>query len=147
MGIKQDLATLKTLASQGSELLLLRLRVLQMDANAQLHGVLMIAALIALAAVVLLVALVALLLGLNVVLTAQAKIWLFFGAAAAGVPAMWLLLRRIPRIWQRDTAQVQQTLAALQQDLAALSGSLKNENAATNANENQPKTGAPRDVE
>ena len=147
MGIKQDLATLKTLASQGSELLLLRLRVLQMDANAQLHGVLMIAALIALAAVALLVMLVALLLGLNVVLTAQAKIWLFFGVAAASVPAMWLLLRRIPRIWQRDTAQVQQTLAALQQDLAALSGSLKNENAATNTNENQPKTGASRDVE
>ena len=46
MGIKQDLATLKTLASQGSELLLLRLRVLQMDANEQLRGVLMIVALI-----------------------------------------------------------------------------------------------------
>ena len=147
MGIRQDLATLKTLASQGGELLLLRLRVLQMDANEQLRGVLVIAALIVLAAVVLVVMLVALLLGLNVVLTAQAKIWLFFGAAAAGVLAMWLLLRSIPRIWQHDTARMQQTLAALQQDLAALSGSLKNENAATNANENQPKTGAPRDVE
>ena len=139
MGIKQDLATLKTLASQGSELLLLRLRVLQMDANEQLRGVLMIAALIALAAVLLVVMLVALLLGLNVVLTAQAKIWLFFSVAAASVPAMWLLLRRIPRIWQRDTAQVQQTLAALQQDLAALSGSLKSENTATNAHEPETK--------
>ena len=71
MGIRQDLATLKTLASQGGELLLLRLRVLQMDANEQLRGVLVIAALIVLAAVVLVVMLVALLLGLNVVLTAQ----------------------------------------------------------------------------
>ena len=53
MGIRQDLATLKTLASQGGELLLLRLRVLQMDANEQLRGVLVIAALIVLAAVVL----------------------------------------------------------------------------------------------
>jgi len=86
MGIRQDLATLKTLASQGGELLLLRLRVLQMDANEQLRGVLVIAALIVLAAVVLVVMLVALLLGLNVVLTAQAKIWLFFSVAAAGVP-------------------------------------------------------------
>ena len=38
MGIKQDLATLKTVAAQGSELLLLRLRVLQMDANEQMRG-------------------------------------------------------------------------------------------------------------
>ena len=116
MSIKQDLATLKTLASQGSELLLLRLRVLQMDANEQLRGVLMIVALIAAAAVVMLVMLVALLLGLNVVLSAQAKIWLFFGVAAAGLPTMLILLRRIPRNWQRDTAQMQQTRAALQQD-------------------------------
>ena len=143
MGIKQDLATLKTLASQGSELLLLRLRVLQMDANEQLRGVLMIVALIAAAAVVMLVMLVALLLGLNVVLSAQAKIWLFFGVAATGLPTMLILLRRIPRIWQRDTAQVQQTLAALQQDLAALSDSLKTDNAA-HATET---TGAMRDAE
>ncbi len=143
MGIKQDLATLKTLASQGSELLLLRLRVLQMDANEQLRGVLMIVALIAAAAVVMLVMLVALLLGLNVVLSAQEKIWLFFGVAAAGLPTMMILLRRIPRIWQRDTAQMQQTLAALQQDLAALSGSLKTDNAA-HATET---TGAMRDAE
>lgn len=143
MGIKQDLATLKTLASQGSELLLLRLRVLQMDANEQLRGVLMIVALIAAVAVVMLVMLVALLLGLNVVLSTQAKIWLFFGVAAAGLPTMLILLRRIPRIWQRDTAQMQQTLAALQQDLAALSGSLKTDNAA-HATET---TGAIRDAE
>ena len=57
MGIRQDLATLKTLASQGGELLLLRLRVLQMDANEQLRGVLVIAALIVLAAVVLVIVL------------------------------------------------------------------------------------------
>ena len=143
MGIKQDLATLKTLASQGSELLLLRLRVLQMDANEQLRGVLMIVALIAAAAVVMLVMLVALLLGLNIVLSAQAKIWLFFGVAAAGLPTMLILLRRIPCIWQRDTAQMQQTLAALQQDLAARSGSLKTDNAALTTE----TTGAMRDAE
>ena len=142
MGIKQDLATLKTLASQGSELLLLRLRVLQMDANEQLRGVLMIVALIAAVAVVMLVMLVALLLGLNVVLSTQAKIWLFFGVAAAGLPTMLILLRRIPRIWQRDTAQVQQTLAALQQDLAAFSGSLK-----TAGLRQKPQTGEARDAE
>ena len=146
MGIKQDLATLKTVAAQGSELLLLRLRVLQMDANEQMRGVLMIAALIAAAAVWLLVMLVALLLGLNVVLTAQAKMWLFFGVAAASVPAMWLLLWRIPRIWQRNTAQIQQTLAALQQDLAALSGSLKAGEADADSAPTQ-STGASRDVE
>ena len=146
MGIKQDLATLKTVAAQGSELLLLRLRVLQMDVNEQMRGVLMIAALIAAAAVLLLVMLVAVLLGLNVVLTAQAKMWLFFGVAAASVPAMWLLLWRIPRIWQRNTAQIQQTLAALQQDLAALSGSLKAGEADADSNQSQ-STGASRDVE
>ena len=146
MGIKQDLATLKTVAAQGSELLLLRLRVLQMDVNEQMRGVLMIAALIAAAAVLLLVMLVALLLGLNVVLPAQAKMWLFFGVAAASVPAMWLLLWRIPRIWQRNTAQIQQTLAALQQDLAALSGSLKAGEADADSAPTQP-TGASRDVE
>ena len=144
MGIKQDLATLKTVAAQGSELLLLRLRVLQMDVNEQMRGVLMIAALIAAAAVLLLVMLVALLLGLNVVLTAQAKMWLFFGVAAASVPAMWLW--RIPRIWQRNTAQIQQTLAALQQDLAALSGSLKAGEADADSAPTQ-STGASRDVE
>lgn len=143
MSIKQDLATLKTLASQGSELLLLRLRVLQMDANEQLRGVLMIMALIAAAAVVMLVMLVALLLGLNVVLSVQAKIWLFFGVAAAGLPTMLILLWRIPRIWQRDTAQMQQTLAALQQDLVAFSGSLKTDKAAHTTE----TTGAMRDAE
>ena len=91
MGIRQDLATLKTLASQGGELLLLRLRVLQMDANEQLRGVLVIAALIVLAAVVLV---------------------------------------------------VQQTLAALQQDLAAFSGSLK-----TAGFRQKPQTGEARDAE
>ena len=146
MGIKQDLDTLKTVAAQGSELLLLRLRVLQMDVNEQMRGVLMIAALIAAAAVLLLVMLVALLLGLNVVLTAQAKMWLFFGVAAASVPAMWLLLWCIPRIWQRNTAQIQQTLAALQQDLAALSGSLKAGEADADSAPTQ-STGASRDVE
>ena len=146
MGIKQDLATLKTVAAQGSELLLLRLRVLQMDVNEQMRGVLMIAALIAAAAVLLLVMLVALLLGLNVVLTAQAKMWLFFGVAAASVPAMWLLLWRIPRIWQRNTAQIQQTLAALQQDVRALSGSLKAGEADADSAPTQ-STGASRDVE
>ena len=125
MGIRQDLATLKTLASQGGELLLLRLRVLQMDANEQLRGVLVIVALIT-----------------SLVLVTVGNIWLFFSVAAAGVPVMWLLLRRIPRIWQRDTAQVQQTLAALQQDLAAFSGSLK-----TAGFRQKPQTGEARDAE
>ena len=108
MGIRQDLATLKTLASQGGELLLLRLRVLQMDANEQLRGVLVIAALIVLAAVVLVVMLVALLLGLNVVLTAQAKIWLFFSAFRAfGSATRRRCSKRLPRcnkIWRRFQA-------------------------------------------
>ena len=92
MSIRQELNYLKKRAAQGSDLLLLRLRLLNMDVGNQLAGVIRIFAAIAVAAVFCLVGLVALLLGLNTVLSDEAKIWVFFGGA--GFSLLLLLLHK-----------------------------------------------------
>ena len=127
MNIRQEIKTLKTLSAQAGELLLLRLRLLQMDAADQLRGALSAAALAMLAAALLFAAPAALLLAVNILLPDRIKLPLFFGAAAVFVLAAAAMLWHVPKIWRRDAERMQETLRAMQQDFAEITGSLKTE--------------------
>ena len=126
MHIRQEIRHAKTLFAHGSNLIMLRLRLLQLDAADQISSSIRIAALIAAAAVCALVGLTALLFALNAVLPASAKGWVFFGIVLLGACMVAAAAWQIPQIWQHSTQQISQTLADLQQDIAQLSGSLKN---------------------
>ena len=122
MSIRQELNYLKKRAAQGSDLLLLRLRLLNMDVGNQLAGVISIFAAIAVAAVFCLVGLVALLLGLNTVLSDEAKIWVFFGGAGFSLLLLLGVLLWIPNAWRKSNQPLGDTLKAMQQDLHYLLG-------------------------
>lgn len=122
MSIRQELNYLKKRAAQGSDLLLLRLRLLNMDVGNQLAGVIRIFAAIAVAAVFCLVGLVALLLGLNTVLSDEAKIWVFFGGAGFSLLLLLGVLLWIPNAWRKSNQPLGDTLKAMQQDLHYLLG-------------------------
>ena len=122
MSIRQELNYLKKRAAQGSDLLLLRLRLLNMDVGNQLAGVIRICAAIAVAAVFCLVGLVALLLGLNTVLSDEAKIWVFFGGAGFSLLLLLGVLLWIPNAWRKSNQPLGDTLKAMQQDLHYLLG-------------------------
>lgn len=55
------------------------------------------------------------------------KLRLFFGAAAVFVLAAAAMLWHVPKIWRRDAERMQETLRAMQQDFAEITGSLKTE--------------------
>lgn len=122
MSIRQELNYLKKRAAQGSDLLLLRLRLLNMDVGNQLAGVIRIFAAIAVAAVFCLVGLVALLLGLNTVLSDEAKIWVFFGGAGFSLLLLLGVLLWIPNAWRKSNQPLGDTLKAMQEDLHYLLG-------------------------
>lgn len=122
MNIKQEYRHVKTIISQGSDLLLLRMRMLVLDVEEQIAGLVGILTGIAVAAVLLLVALLALLFGLNAVLPQQAKIWVFFGIALIGLAASAALLLRIPAVLKQGRNRLGHTLQDMQNDLARLRG-------------------------
>lgn len=129
MNLKQEYQHMKTLIAQGSELLLLRIRMLHLDANAQIASIIKILAAVLVAVVLLLVGLIALMFGLNTVLAHEAKIWVFFGlTAACGLAAVGLLCW-IPSLWRSSSKPMSETLQALQEDLRLLNGSHNRENA------------------
>ena len=124
MSIRQDITGIKKIFAQGSDLLLLRLRVLRLDLEEQAAGVLKIAAVVAAAAVLCLVALIAALFGLNTVLPPEAKVWTFFGITAGALLVVLILLMQVSRIWRNGRAGVSQTLQDMQGDLLHLRGQI-----------------------
>lgn len=122
MNIKQEINHLKTLISQGSDLLLLRLRLLQLDASEQLANTIKIVAILAISAVLLLIGLMALLFGLNVILADNIKIWVFLGISLVCLVGIFILLRTIPQLWRNGNLSINETLQALQDDLRLISG-------------------------
>lgn len=90
--LSRNIQHFKTLLYQGSDLMVLRLRMLALDLNAQAGGVLRIMGAIVFAAVMALLGLVSLLFGLNSVLAPHAKVWVFFGITAASLLAVAGLL-------------------------------------------------------
>ena len=120
MNIKQEIRHAKQQVGQGAELLLLRLRLLRLDAEGQLGGALQIAALIAAAAVLSFIALGVALLLLYLLLPPHLRVPVFAAVAAALLLAVYLLLRQIPAIWRFHSGRVGETLADLQEDIARL---------------------------
>ena len=102
--------------------LLLRLRLLNIDVGNQLAGIVRIFAAIALVAVLSLVGLMALLLGLNTVLSDEAKIWVFFGGAGLSLLVLLLVALWIPQAWKKANQPLGDTLKAMQDDVNYLLG-------------------------
>ncbi|XXQ68476.1 phage holin family protein [Neisseriaceae bacterium B1] len=127
MNISQEIQNAKTLFAQGSELLLLRMRLLRIDVEEQLAGTIKIFASIAIAAVLSLVGLIALLLGINVALPAPVKIWVFFGTAAVCLLIVVFLALRVPLIWKKNTQQISHTMQEMQDDLSRFTGKIRNQ--------------------
>lgn len=120
MNISQEIQNIKTLFAHGSELLMLRMRLLRLDVEEQLAGTIRIFAHIAIAAVLCLVGLMALLFGLNLVLPDEIKIWAFFGITALCFAIVLVLLLQIPLIWKKNTQQISHTMQEMQDDLRRL---------------------------
>lgn len=126
MSIKQQLEHWQTLWTQGSDLLLLRLRLLRLDANEQLSAILKIIAMIGMMMVLSLVGFISLLFGLNMVLSDEWKIRLFFGVAIGSLLLCVVLACWIPILWQRNSTRMGETLSAMQNDLRTLRGQKPN---------------------
>lgn len=122
MSIKQEWAHFKTIWGQGSDLILLRLRMLRLDANEQLAVIIKIFSAVVVMAILSLIGLMAMLLGLNVVLPDIWKIRVFFSVAALTLLICFGLMLWIPIIWKHSSGQISETLGALQNDIRALRG-------------------------
>lgn len=109
---------------QGGQLLWLRLRMLRLDAVAQIRSVVFLFVATLVATVAFFLGFISLLFGLNSVLTPQAKIWVFFGLAAGFTLLMAGLLWWVVRLWQQQGSFMQDTLDAMADDMAYLSGKL-----------------------
>lgn len=118
----RNLGHYKTLLSQGSELLLLRLRILALDLNVQVGNLVKIFATIVMAAVLLLVCLISLLFGLNSVLDPQVKVWFFLGFSIVLLLIVIGLLVWCVSSWKSQGGRLLGTLQDIQQDFAYLRG-------------------------
>lgn len=126
MNIKQEYRHFKTLIAQGSDLLLLRLRLLHLDANEQLANVIKIMAMVLVAVVLLLVGLMALMFALYAILPHEMKIWVFAGMAVGCLLGIVGLLCWVGHLWRNSSTRMSETLHALQDDLRLLQGSNPN---------------------
>lgn len=126
MNLKQEYQHFKTLLSQGSDLLLLRLRLLHLDANAQLANIIKILVAVLVAAVLLLVGLIALMFALNAIVSPEMKLWVFGGIMVACVLVCVILLCWAVHLWRSSSTRVGDTLHALQDDLRLLKGTNPN---------------------
>ena len=122
MSIKQKLEYWQTLWQQGSQLILLRLRLLQLDANEQLNVLLKIIMMLGIMMVLGLIGLIAMLFGLNALLPEQWKIYSFFGITVVTLVMCVLLVYWIFKLWQQSSARINETLYGLQNDLRILQG-------------------------
>lgn len=134
--LSRNIQHFKTLLNQGGDLLLLRLRLLALDLNAQAGDTLKIMGAIVFAAVMALLGLVSLLFGLNSVLSAQAKIWVFFGITVVSLLAVVWLLTWSASTWRNRGGQVAATLQDMQQDIAYLRGQAASSSVAERKEEN-----------
>lgn len=125
MNIYKEINNIKTLISQGAQLFLLRLRILRLDLEEQIAGLITIFAFIIIAAILLLVSLIALLLSLMILLPDTIKLWVLFGVAIINLLIVVTLIIRIPIIWKRNTQQISQTMQDMQNDLDTISGTVQ----------------------
>lgn len=129
--LSRNVGHFKALLSQGSDLMLLRLRLLALDLNAQAGGALKIVGAIVFAAVMALLGLISLLFGLNSVLGPQVKIWVFFGITVIALLIVAVLLAWSASTWRNRGNQVATTLKDMQQDIAYLRGKMGQDSVST----------------
>ncbi|WP_373700234.1 phage holin family protein [Neisseria dentiae] len=122
MSLKQHINHFQVLLNQGVDLFLLRLRMLQLDVSDQAAAVVRIFAAVVLMGALFVFGMISLLLGLNHVLSGEAKIWVFFGLAVCSLLAIAALASWSVSSWKNKNAQVAATLREMQQDIACLRG-------------------------
>ncbi|QEY26544.1 phage holin family protein [Neisseria zalophi] len=125
MSLKQKFSHMQILLNQGADLLVLRLRMLQIDLSEQAASIVKIFAAVVLMGALFVLSMISLLLGLNYVLDDQVKIWTFFGIAAACLLMIICMVFWAVSSWKKRNAQVVATLRDIQEDLAYLSGKTK----------------------
>lgn len=117
-----SLKQFKIWLDHGGQLLWLRLRMLRLDAVAQIRSVVFLFVATLIATVAFFLGFISLLFGLNTVLPDSAKIWVFFGMAAFFVLMLLGLLFWVARLWQMQGSFMNQTLDAMADDVAYLNG-------------------------
>ncbi|WP_180295718.1 phage holin family protein [Snodgrassella communis] len=112
-----DLRKLKIWLTYGSELLWIRVRMLRLDAIAQLQSIIALLVLIMLAGLMFFLGFISLLFGLNTLLTPQAKIWVFFGIAILFLLLILLMSIAIIKLLRKQSQFMTETLAAMNEDI------------------------------
>lgn len=125
MSLKQKFSHMQILLNQGADLLVLRLRMLQIDLSEQAASIVKIFAAVVLMGALFVLSMISLLLGLNYVLDDQFKIWVFFGITAGCLLMIIVMALWAVSSWKKRNAQVVATLRDIQEDLAYLSGKTK----------------------
>lgn len=106
----------------GGQLLWLRLRMLRLDAVAQVRSVVLLMAAVLVATVAFFLGFISLLFALNSVLAPGSKVVVFFGLAAVFLLVVVGLLWWVMRLWQQQGHFMDDTLAAMSEDMAYLNG-------------------------
>ncbi|MCS4533538.1 phage holin family protein [Neisseria montereyensis] len=122
MSLKQKFSHMQILLNQGADLLVLRLRMLQIDLSEQAATIVKIFASVVFMGALFVLSMISLLLGLNYVLDDQAKIWVFFGITVVCLLIIIFMVSWAVSSWKQRNAQVVATLRDIQEDLAYLSG-------------------------
>ena len=123
----RDLRQLKIWLTYGTELLWIRLRMLRLDAIAQLQSIIVLMVLVVLAGVMFFLGFISLLFGLNTVLSPQAKVWVFFGLAILFLLLILLLTILIIKLLRKQSQFMTKTLDAMSEDLNYLRHTGKHE--------------------
>lgn len=120
MGLSNQLRQFKIWLSCGGELLWIRLRMLRLDAIAQIRSIIVLFTAIVVGATAFFLAFISLLFGLNSVLSPSAKIWVFFGLALLFTLLLIYALFWAWRLWQQQGSFMENTLNAMSEDMVYL---------------------------
>jgi cytochrome b subunit of formate dehydrogenase len=113
----RDLRKLKIWLTYGSELLWVRVRMLRLDAIAQLQSIVVLMVLVVLAGVMFFLGFISLLFGLNTLLTPQTKVWVFFGIAILFLLLILLMTVLIIKLLRKQSQFMTETLTAINEDI------------------------------
>lgn len=125
--IAKDIQKIRELLAYGSKLLLLRLRLLQLDTRKYAPTWQKIALFLALIGLFSLFALIAFLFALNSLLPENSKAWVFLLISAISLIGVAYLCWQLPKMWQHSTEPIGETLNAIQEDFLRISNQMQPE--------------------
>lgn len=125
--ILEDIRKTRELAAYSAKLLLLRLRLLRLDASYHSETWQKMAIFLALSAMAALFGLLAFLFALNSVLPENSKFWVFLIIALMALLCSAYCLWQLPKMWQTSTAPIGQTLNAIQEDFMHITNHMQPE--------------------